>query len=357
MKPIVSIIMPVYNAEAYLANAIDSVLAQTFTQFELILINDGSTDKSPQICDDYSRNDGRIRVLHKENGGICSARNAGIRMAIGEYIGFMDNDDYFDPNLIKENYGLLEKHQADWIKFGKIEVLIQDDKELVQKRTEFNPSIFEKNEILDNLINLRAEDVMTFVWDSLFSKKIIEENNLSFDEKFKMGNEDIDFCERYAGFSNKIIVNPKHYYTHYTRLGISTSSKYSKDKITSYLYLLNKSNDRYQEYGINLNKNKEEYAYVITKQMVVSICQKLNDAGQLITRKEKAEILKAIKNSPEFEKFNQISENKIIKKSIKLFIYNRLFLLNRFRTLLFVDMYSRKAIYFIRALKSTGGNK
>ena len=92
-----SIIVPVYQVEPYLCRCIDSILAQTFTDFELILVDDGSPDRCPMICDEYAKNDERIRVIHKKNGGLSSARNAGMEAAQGKYFLFCDSDDYVSP--------------------------------------------------------------------------------------------------------------------------------------------------------------------------------------------------------------------------------------------------------------------
>ncbi|MDE7430170.1 MAG: glycosyltransferase, partial [Lachnospiraceae bacterium] len=96
--PFLSIIVPVYNVEPYLACCLDSILAQTFTDFEVLLIDDGSTDASGTICDDYAKKDSRIRCFHKENGGHTSARQAGFRQASGKYITFVDSDDWIAPS-------------------------------------------------------------------------------------------------------------------------------------------------------------------------------------------------------------------------------------------------------------------
>ena len=96
MNPTISIIVPVYNTEQYLNRCIDSILSQSFTNFELLLIDDGSTDKSGDICDEYARKDERIKVFHKKNGGVSSARNMGLDFARGEWITFVDSDDYID---------------------------------------------------------------------------------------------------------------------------------------------------------------------------------------------------------------------------------------------------------------------
>ena len=100
MKIMISVIVPVYNTEKYLHRCVDSILAQTFTDFELLLIDDGSTDKSGAICDEYAQKDSRVRVFHKENGGVSSARNVGLKNGRGEWISFVDSDDWVKKNFL-----------------------------------------------------------------------------------------------------------------------------------------------------------------------------------------------------------------------------------------------------------------
>jgi glycosyltransferase involved in cell wall biosynthesis len=113
MKPIISIIVPVYNVEPYLENCIKSILTQNFSNFEVILVNDGSIDKSGKICDVYAQIDTRIKVVHKENGGVSSARNIGVEMALGDFIGFIDGDDRIDENMYRELYRLCVETDSD----------------------------------------------------------------------------------------------------------------------------------------------------------------------------------------------------------------------------------------------------
>lgn len=104
---LISVIVPVYNVEKYLPKCIESIMAQTYTDLEILLIDDGATDSSGAICDEYARRDERIRVIHKENGGLSDARNRGIEEARGEYIGFVDSDDHIAPDMYEELYGLI----------------------------------------------------------------------------------------------------------------------------------------------------------------------------------------------------------------------------------------------------------
>ncbi|MEH7226759.1 glycosyltransferase, partial [Bacillus sp. JJ1566] len=113
MGPVVSIIVPVYNVEKYLSSCIDSILAQTLTDIEVILVNDGSTDHSGKICDEYAASDTRVKVIHKEYGGVSSARNVGVGMAQGEYIGFVDSDDRIEQEMYMELYHLCKDTSSD----------------------------------------------------------------------------------------------------------------------------------------------------------------------------------------------------------------------------------------------------
>ncbi len=110
--PLISIIVPVYNVEKYLSKCIDSILAQTYKNTEIILVDDGAKDKSGEICDEYAKKDSRIRVIHKKNGGLSDARNCGLEAARGELVGFIDSDDYIDSDMYEVLYNAMEKYGA-----------------------------------------------------------------------------------------------------------------------------------------------------------------------------------------------------------------------------------------------------
>lgn len=113
--PKISVIVPVYKAENYLHRCVDSLLAQTFTDFEVLLVDDGSPDRSGEICDEYAQKDDRVRVFHKENGGVSSARNVGIDNALGEYTIHADPDDWVEPNMLEELYKKAQEEDADMV--------------------------------------------------------------------------------------------------------------------------------------------------------------------------------------------------------------------------------------------------
>ena len=169
---LVSVIIPVYNSEIYLEKCITSLLKQTYKNFELILIDDGSTDSSYEICKKYSL-DSRIHIYRKENGGVSSARNMGLNCAKGKYIFFVDSDDWVDE---------------DYIELLKIE----DDEDLVQggcKDFQNFPSLMSYEEIFNNFAKYWFNSIVQFVWGNCYKKNIIEEYNIRFDEKITLGED------------------------------------------------------------------------------------------------------------------------------------------------------------------------
>lgn len=118
MNPLVSVIVPVYNVEHYICRAVDSLLNQTYSYLDIILVDDGSPDKCPQICDEYARRDKRIRVIHKKNGGLSDARNVGLDIAKGEYLTFVDSDDYISLNAIEQFLRIVQEQNVDVVCCG-----------------------------------------------------------------------------------------------------------------------------------------------------------------------------------------------------------------------------------------------
>ena len=168
MNPKISIIVPVYKVEPYLHKCINSLLDQTFADFELILVNDGSPDKSGEICDHYASKDNRIKVIHKENGGQASARNMGLEKAKGDYIGFVDSDDYVENDMFELLFQNAMKYGADVVECG-INIVNRSKVLPIQNNNEF--------EIGDNLVALMGllnNRYRNCVWNKLYKKEIFE---------------------------------------------------------------------------------------------------------------------------------------------------------------------------------------
>lgn len=200
----VSVIVPVYQVEAYLARCLDSLLAQTFADFELILVDDGTRDGCPRIMDAYAARDDRIRILHKENGGLSSARNAGLDVARGEYVAFVDSDDYVAPTLLEDTVRAAERSGADLVLFNY---------RLVVDGQEQGPYLPMADEVLDltqmGLARYFYRYWMPYrhgqeAWCRLYRRDIIEENGLRFAPNKEIFAEDTLFSAMYLMHVRKL---------------------------------------------------------------------------------------------------------------------------------------------------------
>lgn len=141
MEELISVIIPVYNVEKYLERCVNSVVNQTYKNLEIILVDDGSTDTSPKLCDEWKKKDKRVKVIHKENGGLSSARNAGLSVVSGAYVGYVDSDDWIDIDMYEHLYNLINRYKVevafcDFIRLKNIEKKKKRKKEVVITRTE-----------------------------------------------------------------------------------------------------------------------------------------------------------------------------------------------------------------------------
>lgn len=232
MKPKISIILPVYNSEKYIEDTIKSVLNQTLKEFELIIVDDGSSDNSYKICNKLALLDNRIKLFRKMNGGISDARNFGLTKAKSDYISFLDHDDLISPNLLEENYILAVKYKADIVKYGREYIYIKNSEILRSSVNKRDFKIYHGPFTTQQYLKMRYNNTLELVWDGLYKRSIILENNITFDSFFKSGGEDIDFCSKYILKSNTLITNPHIYYKHFIRKGFSTSTKPSENVLS-----------------------------------------------------------------------------------------------------------------------------
>ena len=165
-QPLISIIVPVYNAEQYLDKCVDSIVNQTYTNLEIILVDDGSPDNCGAICDEYAKKDSRIKVIHKSNGGLSSARNAGLDNSTGEYIGFIDSDDVIEPEMYEKMLKNIQNTNADVCMCGC--KIINEQGELLLEDN-FSNKVYNIDEIIEEIIL----PLKTSVCDKLYKKELI----------------------------------------------------------------------------------------------------------------------------------------------------------------------------------------
>lgn len=218
----ISIIVPVYNVEKYLPRCIESILKQTYTNFECILIDDGSPDRCGRICDEYAERDKRIVVIHQKNKGVSAARNAGLDVAKGEYVGFVDSDDYIAPEMYQCLVSAIEESNADF-SYCAIEHIEENGDRYIER---ISPGLEgdQLNFIMEVL--LTKGGVWGVVWNKLFRRRIIRD--LRFEESAKIC-EDALFALMYCTrISSAVSVRePLYYYYHRPGSAVRTDRSHS----------------------------------------------------------------------------------------------------------------------------------
>lgn len=259
--PLFSIIVPVYKTEQYLDKCILSILQQTYSDFEVILVDDGSPDKCPQICDEYEKKDNRIKVIHKENGGVSSARNSGMALATGKYIWFIDSDDYIETDSLQRLYDIQNKYVANLYIFNNTfvsEVYIKNMDEFLERY------------YFTYLLGFEP-------WNKLYERSIIQENGLYFDTQETIG-EDLLFNINYYRIlfmkqqGSIFFVGQKYY--QYVERGESAMNSASKNRIKQQLRLFDKIQDK-----LNQIINEKSIMYLFLMHLISGINQ--SKQGQL----------------------------------------------------------------------------
>ncbi len=207
MDELISVIVPVYNMEKYLKRCVDSILQQEYRQLEIILVDDGSTDNSPAMCDAYASQDERIKVIHKENGGLSDARNAGLKVAKGSYIGFVDSDDWIEPGMYKSMYEAAKKYQVPLVVCRYAEVY----QDRVVDGSGHDMVVLSREEVLDIYICEHPQyKIYNSVWSKLFKREIIG------DTRFPKGrnSEDIVFTTKAFCKAERCVYIDEAYYNY-----------------------------------------------------------------------------------------------------------------------------------------------
>lgn len=218
---LISVIVPVYNVEKYLARCVDSILAQTHNHLEVILVDDGTKDSSGKICDEYAAKDSRIRVIHKENGGLSSARNAGINIAQGEYLSFVDSDDWIEPDALESLLNVVLREQVELVIGGRWDVSARTGK----KEIGLCP---QKQEVVSAEEAVRRifcwDNCDSAAWDKLYHRRLFRE------VRFPYGVivEDVPVMYKIVLDAGRVAYLDKPIYNYYHREGSITNSRISE---------------------------------------------------------------------------------------------------------------------------------
>lgn len=226
----ISVIIPVYNSKSYLHRAVDSLLNQTVHDFEIVLVDDGSTDGSSELCDQYERTCPNIKVARRSNGGLSAARNTGILAAHNEYILFIDADDYIDCDTIEMVESVIETHHPDCMCFGFRYVIgmdLQPDAIPALRHNELLSSEYIHSIILPPLLNLnndKAHFIFDFAWNKVYKRSILHKFGVKFDETRRIW-EDRPFVVEYLKYCQNFYCFERAFYNYVQTMG-SLSTKY-----------------------------------------------------------------------------------------------------------------------------------
>lgn len=299
--PSVSIIIPIYKVEKYLKRCVESVLEQTLSDLEIILVDDGSPDQCPEICDEYVKLDTRVKVIHKENGGLSSARNAGMRIATGKYIFFLDSDDWLEKDGMQTLYETAEKYQVDFVRYRAIRSgwpgMEENAPCMVEEIRELQEGLYDKKRIINEIYpRLLATPQLTMgaivgAWGALYRTGFLRENGLEFYEEVKF-SEDLIFSANVVRAAEKFyfIDSPGVYHYFYNPNSISKSFREGRwDSCKSLIHYCEKdfANDTTYDF-------KRELYYL----RWFCIMLALNERKYLKGYSEKREYCKKLLNDP-----------------------------------------------------------
>lgn len=249
----ISVIVPVYNCEENLERCVQSILNQSETHIELILVNDGSTDHSPEICNKYAKGDTRVRVIHQQNGGVSKARNAGIQAAEGEYIQFVDSDDYLEKDMCKRMKKVMEEHQSDLVIAGFHHHYLGRD--IIKCPRENLTSPVEIKTLGSLFLELYDQGFLNMPWNKLYKKEKIGEQ---FPENLSLGEDlmfNLSYLKQLKNTEKVSFISYPLYHYIQERGKVTLSSQKREDKLQIARHICQATEDFYHQ---NLNQSGGE---------------------------------------------------------------------------------------------------
>ncbi|MFJ6920862.1 MAG: glycosyltransferase family 2 protein [Lactobacillus crispatus] len=322
MNPLVSIVVPVYNVEKYLKKCIESLIDQTYQNIEILLVDDGSTDSSGKICDDYAKKYSFVYSFHKANSGLGFTRNYGLERINGEYVTFVDSDDYLGKDAIKRLVAGLDGKSIDTVIGGYSKV--KDNGDVLYTR-EYTESIFRNENVYKKLfISMlgsspnKHDSIRPSVWNVIYSKKIIEENKLHFVSERELISEDIVWDSDYYKYAKSAkIINSTEYY--YRSNPTSLTKKYQPDRFEKSIYFFMYMVDKLSKLNL-ANKSFTEARLRLAKTLFINVRSSLSQLEFMPIRK----IIKNVREICSNADLNEVIKNYPIDK---LAIRQRLFVL------------------------------
>ena len=270
--PVISIVIPVYNVEQYLEECMKSILHQTYSKLDIVLVDDGSNDTSPEMCDEYAREDSRVQVVHKANGGLVSAWMAGVEISKGEYLVFVDSDDWVELNMIEElvKYTSGNKHEIICSNY-----IIEKKNKSIYVKQSMEPGIYARKDIVEkihpDIMGVENRRIHCSRCMKLFSKELILENIKYAKKEIKMG-EDMNITFSAILDAERIVVTEEGFYYHYRLVESSMIHKYDPKLYDNNKFLYKtlreiveskNKEEKIEEEEILLNGLQKEYIFLL----------------------------------------------------------------------------------------------
>lgn len=271
METLITVIVPVYNVEKYLEKCVDSILNQTYKNLEVVLVDDGSTDNSGNLCEDIKKRDGRIKVIHKENGGLSDARNYGINAARGKYIGFIDSDDYIEPDMFESLMRNMIENDAD-ISVCAYDMVYPDKVDIIAEDT--GVQVYTTDEAFKVL--LHRNNIGVIACNKLINIELLQEVRFPLGRHF----EDINTTYKIIDKANKVVYDPRPLYHYIQRVDSINGVNFKKKQFNQKLYDMVSATDELYEF-VKLNKSSaiddisvgclDYYVRVINQEIIYNI--------------------------------------------------------------------------------------
>ena len=259
MRPLISVIVPVYNVEKYLEECVQSILRQSYEEFEIILIDDGSPDRSGEICDELAKRDDRIKVIHQQNQGLSGARNTGIRAAKGEYITFVDSDDRIAPNMLRDLLHLSLRFDADISLCGFCKTA---DRTFETPPEKLAAKVWSADEFMDIILKIRSNRTLHYACGKLYKRRVLD------NEHFPLGmlNEDVEGTFKAVMRSKHIAETLSKEYYYMSNDGSITRSQFGENYLCltqAWKRVLDIAKEQAPQYTEKVNYNLKRMDFTI----------------------------------------------------------------------------------------------
>lgn len=319
-QPFFSVVIPVYNVEPYLEKAVNSVLNQTFQDFEIILVNDCSTDNCKKICEDFDIQYEKITaVFHDKNRGLSAARNTGMDYAKGQYIWFMDSDDFVDCTLLEDVYCSINKNRADIVVFGLIEEYYDQHNVLHHTKQICPKQIYmdTQSEMRKQIIDLEMQTLYGYAWNKFYSLDRINALNLRFEQVVLI--EDIFFNVKYCNDANSMNILSIAPYHYNKRVDNSLTAKFVPDYYKVHRERINLIYSQYCEWKLCDENVKQKLAVLYTR-YIFSALQRNCDRRAEMNYKQRKIWLKSVFNDALFNELIPFGESKSELLNIMMYL-------------------------------------